>query len=1209
MQPLQLSLPSMADTETDYTREVRFGVVLYGGVSLAIYINGVANELFEMACATPRHGHTLDDTGASGTREVYRRLSWLAANTALRDRYAAALQAELIEAKRENRSQRDVWPEKDLGGERARLIVDVISGTSAGGINGVFLAKALACGERFDTLQNLWIQEGDFGKLINDADSYEGLPVRLKLQRGEPKSLLNSDRMYLKLLQAMSEMKPLERADPHPGTTTHSPLVEQLDLFVTATDIEGTAVPLRLFDKVVTERRHKQFFQFRHPAPPEETNAKQQGDFHSDNVPFLAFVARCTSSFPFAFEPMTLAAIRRLSGIKSLGVWDRFFPNLPPSEVRAGQHEHRAFGDGGYLDNKPFSYVVEALAQRGGMLPIERKLLYIEPAPERLGPSQIPTPEAQPDAVTNVVAALTSIPLYETIREDLQVVLKRNRRIERVERMVQLGELEVEQALQQNADPFASVARADGVVAPWQSLKLSQLVKYYGVGFLPYRRLRVYALCDTLAARIAVRWGVDPSSDYCYALRVLVRLWRERQFHEEGAGGRETVNAFLDQFDLPYRMRRQALLLRKIDQYVRLLRRYLAAASVGHDLLGESNRPELEEFLKSALARALSPDVSTPDQFALQSVLNSSTWLQQALRALRVLKLHLLRAQEDLQRIDQEQSRTAVDTDELDPVLRAELREVLRHLLGDRDPEEAPLALSLHNGGTWILKGESRSKSGSTLQERVLARATELFEQDSTEVGALPQTCVQRALYSSLEALRFKQGSKLGNKEDRTPANVAAGRVWHLLGRPVLKTQAGPPVRVALQLEAPEISEVAGIVTTDEIEQLRSEAGTTLRWLLAHYFLQFDSFDQTSFQLYYDTGIGEPATVEVVRVSPMDATRLVDEAARDKGKLAGTSLANFGAFLDERWRRNDILWGRLDGAERLIQTVLPGDDSRSKLVREALIDQAHDAILREALIPHGRKELVAVVIEALQALDQDTSKRGKSESTLDLGERLRNLLVQLRVGPSVQRDRLQELLASLLDPSDLRRHVQQARLNDHPLDPKALLRNASRAVAVTGRVLQGVSRRPALLPGLSRWLARAGLVLQSTVALSMPGSLAQGWFSYAVKVLYGLIFILLIASFAFGSREMTSVVLKTLGVIAGLHLLLALLGDVLREVTSVRRVLSGAFLVGAATLALLGASGLYKLGPIALLCGNVASDSAAADHVSWPCRASISAPR
>ena len=36
-------------------REVRFAVVMYGGVSLAIYINGIAQELLKMCRATIRN--------------------------------------------------------------------------------------------------------------------------------------------------------------------------------------------------------------------------------------------------------------------------------------------------------------------------------------------------------------------------------------------------------------------------------------------------------------------------------------------------------------------------------------------------------------------------------------------------------------------------------------------------------------------------------------------------------------------------------------------------------------------------------------------------------------------------------------------------------------------------------------------------------------------------------------------------------------------------------------------------------------------------------------------------------------------------------------------------------------------------------------------------------------------------------------------------
>src|SRR6266852_9718541 len=69
------------------SREVRLGLVMYGGISLAIYINGVSHEFFR----------------AVRGRGIYR------LSKALTD---------------------------------SDIVVDIISGTSAGGVNGVFLAYA-----------------------------------------------------------------------------------------------------------------------------------------------------------------------------------------------------------------------------------------------------------------------------------------------------------------------------------------------------------------------------------------------------------------------------------------------------------------------------------------------------------------------------------------------------------------------------------------------------------------------------------------------------------------------------------------------------------------------------------------------------------------------------------------------------------------------------------------------------------------------------------------------------------------------------------------------------------------------------------------------------------------------------------------------------------------------------------------------------------
>jgi len=152
-------------TNINYGAEVRFGVVMYGGVSLAIYINGVANELYELACATPRLP-AMADPDASDTRKVYRKLSWLVNDPALVSRYRRHLDGK----------ESDPFAVGAVSGPvQTRFVVDVIAGTSAGGINGVFLAKALANAQPFKPLRDLWVKEGDIDLLLNDRKSYRAL--------------------------------------------------------------------------------------------------------------------------------------------------------------------------------------------------------------------------------------------------------------------------------------------------------------------------------------------------------------------------------------------------------------------------------------------------------------------------------------------------------------------------------------------------------------------------------------------------------------------------------------------------------------------------------------------------------------------------------------------------------------------------------------------------------------------------------------------------------------------------------------------------------------------------------------------------------------------------------------------------------------------------------------------------------------------------
>src|SRR5580693_3192002 len=104
--------------------EVRFALVMYGGVSLAIYMNGVTQEFFHLVRATAPDA--LGEMG--GTEAVYRELAAIV---------------------------------------NSRFVVDIVSGSSAGGINAIFLGKALANGQDLEPLSKLWLEQADLDLLWN----------------------------------------------------------------------------------------------------------------------------------------------------------------------------------------------------------------------------------------------------------------------------------------------------------------------------------------------------------------------------------------------------------------------------------------------------------------------------------------------------------------------------------------------------------------------------------------------------------------------------------------------------------------------------------------------------------------------------------------------------------------------------------------------------------------------------------------------------------------------------------------------------------------------------------------------------------------------------------------------------------------------------------------------------------------------------------
>src|SRR3954451_20221213 len=128
--PLSVRPLEAAEDDPD-VRELRLALVCYGGVSLAIYMHGITREIQSLVAASDAYEHDQQANPfdpALDTTHAY----W----QALRDKHAHE-------------------------GLRTRVVVDVIAGTSAGGINGVVLAKALACDASQRALRDVWLDQGD----------------------------------------------------------------------------------------------------------------------------------------------------------------------------------------------------------------------------------------------------------------------------------------------------------------------------------------------------------------------------------------------------------------------------------------------------------------------------------------------------------------------------------------------------------------------------------------------------------------------------------------------------------------------------------------------------------------------------------------------------------------------------------------------------------------------------------------------------------------------------------------------------------------------------------------------------------------------------------------------------------------------------------------------------------------------------------------
>ncbi|MBT6960983.1 MAG: patatin-like protein, partial [Rhodospirillaceae bacterium] len=289
-------------------KELRLALVCYGGVSLAVYMHGVTKEILKLVRASrDRNSDSPAERGdIRDSEDVY---------------------AELLAA---------LEPELDL-----RVVVDIIAGASAGGINGVILGRALAHDLDLDPVRAFWLTHTDVTELMNDQ--VQAKPWHKILFRPfiwafmwSFRKTLSGDREFKKKLSIFLRSRwfkpPFDgtkltevlfdgmaaMGDPQSKSSSLLPDGLPLDLFVTITDFFGFTKETPIHDPPsVIEREHRQIIRFNYRQWPPGT---EHSDFDRDNIPALAFASRATASFPGAFPPAQLEECDKLIGRKGI-VW------------------------------------------------------------------------------------------------------------------------------------------------------------------------------------------------------------------------------------------------------------------------------------------------------------------------------------------------------------------------------------------------------------------------------------------------------------------------------------------------------------------------------------------------------------------------------------------------------------------------------------------------------------------------------------------------------------------------------------------------------------------------------------------------------------------------------------------------------------------------------------------------------------------------
>lgn len=505
-------------------KELRIALVCFGGVSLAVYMHGISKEILKLvraSCAL----HAIAD------REKRAQAEFAAQTSPSAEHDSEAIYFELL---------------RDLGRSvELRVIVDIIAGASAGGINGTMLARALSHDLPMGPLRDLWLDHADVADLLAPEarptrwSKLLLVPVIWALGRtGRLPAMQNPEvRRKLSMFLRSRWFKPplsgsrmaelMHQAITAMGVPAHPrasllPSGIGLDLFVTVTDHYGYGQLVQIHDPpLIQEREHRHVLHFRYRR---DADGSTDSDFTLGNAPALAFAARATSSFPGAFPPAQIAEIDRLIAA-GRGAWpdrQRFLARNFARYPTTGDPVAAAFVDGAVLNNRPFREAIAAIRGRPAYREVDRRLIYIDPDPI---PADVPAPQRMPGFFAALKGALSDIPSTQPVVDELSWVVSFNERVRRIRSIIDEARPRVSRLVGDAVTPSLEQPLAAEQVRRWRQQVHDRVVRDAGFAYEGYVRLKlasVRAFASALIARLA---AAPPRTPRARAIAEVVDAW------------------------------------------------------------------------------------------------------------------------------------------------------------------------------------------------------------------------------------------------------------------------------------------------------------------------------------------------------------------------------------------------------------------------------------------------------------------------------------------------------------------------------------------------------------------------------------------------------------------------------------------------------------------------------------------------------------